>query len=607
MDQGPVQDQDQQQVRDPGMPESTPATSEGSRLEPVSDLGSRGRRGRWIVALVVAALVVAAAAGAFIAVSGASGPSTVARWAPADSVVYAEARFDLPGDQRAGLGSFLSAFPGFADQTTLDAKLAELYDRIIRAASNGAHAYSTEIAPWFGGQLGLASSAVPTPGVLGTGSGTDGPGVLVATTKDSAKASAWLATIEAASSLATTASSYGGVALTVGGPPDRQFAAGVDGTILVVGDVASVHAVIDTHGTSGLASTAPFGAALAATPNDHLAFAFLAPARLAAAAASGTGCGAAPAGRLPAWSAFSLTASDGHLVGDAFMPAPAAVPAAAASTTASPPLGPLPTDRVSVLAARLPGSTIAVIDLHDVGGAIDRGVATLTGDPSCASGVASITAALDRIGGLASFTSWLGDAAIVVTHDSTGLGGGLVVALPDAAAADVAAGKFAGLKNLVALAGGAAGSVTSADDAGTTITTIDFGALGSLVPAGSVAPGAIPAGLRASFSYAIHGGLVIVGVGGYSFVRSVLDLPAGSSLADQPRYQAAMTAAGGSNVTSAYVDLRAVIDTVAAALPADRVSTYANSVRPYLDPLGAIALSVQAGDIVHVRFVVTLR
>jgi len=607
MDEGPVQDREQLQVRDPGMPGSTPATSEGSDLEPVSGGAVRGRRGRWVVVLVIAALVVVAAAGAFIAASGASGPSTVARWAPADSVVYAEARFDLPGDQRAGLGSFLSAFPGFADQTTLDAKLAELYDRIIRAASNGAHAYSTEIAPWFSGQLAIASSAVPTPGALGTGSVTGGAGVLIATTKDSAKASAWLATIEAASSIATTPSSYGGIALTVGGSPDRQFAAGVDGTILVVGDVASVHAVIDTHGTSGLASTAPFGAALAATPNDHLAFAFLAPARLAAAAASGTGCGAAPAGRLPAWSAFSVTASSGDLVGDAFMPAPAAAPAAAASATASSSLGPLPTDRVSILAARLPASTIAVIDLHDVGGSIDRAVATLAGDPSCASGVASITAALDRIGGLASFTSWLGDAAIVVTHDSTGLGGGIVVAVPDAAAADVAAGKFASLKNLVSLAGGAAGSVTSADDAGTTITTIDFGALGSLVPAGSVAPGAIPAGLRASFSYAIHGGLVIVGVGGESFVRSVLDLPAGSSLADQPRYEAAMAAVGASNVTSAYVDLRAVIDSVAAALPAERVSTYANSVKPYLDPLGAIALSVQAGDIVHVRFVVTLR
>lgn len=595
-------------------PEVPPGEAEGSRFEPAAGRGRLSGRGRWVAALVIAALVVAAAAGAFIVASGSSGPSTVARWAPADSVAYAEVRFDLPGDQRAGLGSFVAAFPGFADQTTLDAKLAELYDRVIRAASNGAHAYSTEIAPWFGGQLALAASAVPTGAGLGVGNATPGAGVLIATTKDSAKASAWLATVVSASSIATTTTSYGGVSLIVGGPTDRQMAAGVDGTILVVGDLATVHAVIDTHGTSGLASTRPFAMALAAVPNDHLAFGFMAPAALAGSATSGTGCGSGAAGRLPAWTAVSVTASAGHLVGDAVIPAPAGAaasvgaPAAGSGVaTTTPSLGPLPTNRVSTLAARLPGSTVAVLDLHDVGGGIDRAIAALARDAACAGGVAAITGALDRVGGLASFTSWIGDTALVVTHDAAGVDGGLVVAVPNTAAADVAAGKFAGLKNLVSLAGGAAGSVTSADDGGTTITTIDFGALGSLLPTGSVAPNAIPAGLRASISYAIHGGLVIVGVGSDRFVRAVLDVAPGSSLADQPRYQAAMAAAGASNVASSYVDLRAVIDAAATALPADRMATYADSVKPYLDPLGAMALSVQAGDIVHVRFVVTLR
>ena len=90
---------------------------------------------RWAVALVVVALVVATASAAFIALAGAGAPSTVAAWAPADSAIFAEARVDLPGDQRAKLAEFLSAFPGFADQSALETKLDEIYDKLAHEAS----------------------------------------------------------------------------------------------------------------------------------------------------------------------------------------------------------------------------------------------------------------------------------------------------------------------------------------------------------------------------------------------------------------------------------------------------------------------------------------
>ncbi|MBF6604415.1 MAG: DUF3352 domain-containing protein [Chloroflexi bacterium] len=572
---------------------------------PVVVVGGPQRRLRWTVALVVAALVAVAAAGAFIVAGGASGPSTVARWAPADSVIYAEARFDLPGDQRSQLGSFLAAFPGFADQSTLDAKLAELYDRIIRAATNGGHDYSTEIGPWFGGEVAVASSAAPS---AGDASGTGGTsavrrGVLLATVTDGAKAASWIASIARATGTPPTTVTYGGVDLTIVGSADHAVAAGVDGSMLIVGDVGTVHAIIDAHGAGGLAMTTPFIAALAALPGDHLAFGFVAVGRLAGGLGSvAARCGGAAASHIPAWSAVAVTASGGHLVADAAMPAPAT--ASTAGTSGGAPALPPPTDRVSSLASRLPASTVAVLDVHDIGAGIERMVAGLAADPACAAGVATITGVLDRVGGLASFTSWLGDAAVVVTHDASGTGGGLVIGLPDTASADVAAGKLASLRNIVALTGGAA-TVTTTDHAGTTITTIDFGALDSLLPTTGL-PTSLPAGVHGRLSYAIHGGLVIVGLGGDAFVPAILDTTSGSSLADQPRYQTAMSAAGSANVTSSYVDLRAAIDAVAAALPADRQASYTRDVKPYLDPLGGAAVSIQIGDVLHARFVLTL-
>ena len=127
---------------------------------PVAPVGSIPRRHnplRWVVAILVVALVVATGLGAtLLLTSSTSGTSTVLDYVPADTLVYGEVRLDLPGSQRAEVAKSLAAFPGFADQASLDSKLGEVYDRIIRAATSNKHDYQTEIAPWFGGQLAVA-------------------------------------------------------------------------------------------------------------------------------------------------------------------------------------------------------------------------------------------------------------------------------------------------------------------------------------------------------------------------------------------------------------------------------------------------------------------
>ena len=144
-------------------------------MQPVTVASSRRRGLRWLVAAAIVVLVAASASAAFFIVAGAASPSTVARYAPADTIMYAEARFDLPGDQHAKAGQFLSAFPGFADPASLDAKLAEAFDKAIRSGTDGKYDYSTDIKPWFGGQAAVAVSALPTSGSLTSARSTPVP------------------------------------------------------------------------------------------------------------------------------------------------------------------------------------------------------------------------------------------------------------------------------------------------------------------------------------------------------------------------------------------------------------------------------------------------
>ena len=65
----------------------------------------------------------------------------------------------MPGDQRANLLAFLSKFPGFADQTNFDAKADDGLDRLVKRLTDNKHDFSTEIKPWFSGQIGVSVEA----------------------------------------------------------------------------------------------------------------------------------------------------------------------------------------------------------------------------------------------------------------------------------------------------------------------------------------------------------------------------------------------------------------------------------------------------------------
>ena len=58
-------------------------------------------------------------------------------------------------------------------------------------------------------------------------------------------------------------------------------------------------------------------------------------------------------------------------------------------------------------------------------------------------------------------------------------------------------------------------------------------------------------------SYTIQNGALIVGIGP-DWVKSIVDVKPGSSLADEARYKDAMNRVGAKNATSVWVDLTAI-------------------------------------------------
>lgn len=561
----------------PGAPAGAPT--------PAPVVPSRPSRRRWALALLVTGLVVALTAGLLVLVSSGGAASRLAGWVPADTYAYAEVRLEPPGDQGRQAIDFLARFPGFADRAQLDAKLTDLLDRLVGEASAGRTSYSA-VKPWLGDALALAVSGPPPV------AGQAAPSLLVATTRDPAAARQWLdSTVWSAGAESAT---YEGVELVVGTAGGQAWAAGVVDTVLLAGERGAVEAAIDTRGSGPFASSPSFRAALASLGGDSLAVAWLDPGRVVGAALGALPAGAALdgalAGELPAWAGLALRAHGDAL--EVLITSPALEGGRAA------------TNRPSTLVSRLPATTLVAAEAHDVGLAIGDLVERLAADPRTADGAKQLELALGSLGGLDSFTSWMGDGGLVVTGQGGGLDGGLVVAVLDEPAA---AARLASLRDLLTLAGGAAGIEVRDEPYGTgQITSIDLGDPARLF--GGAAPGEapVPAGSRLVFAWTLQKGMFVLGLGD-PFVKQVIDTTAGATLAESPRYRAAIERAGSPNAGQVYVDLAGLIESSAALLPAGERARYEQEVRPFVEPLGALAAAGLAGDPIRVRFIVTTR
>jgi Protein of unknown function (DUF3352) len=597
--EGVMTDQEPTQAYETPAPAVEPAPTTPIVAPPAAARPGRSRL-RWLVALVVTVLVAGTAAGATLLLTASAGDAAVLAYVPADSVSYVEVRLDLPGGQRAEVAKLLSAFPGFADQAALNAKLGEAFDRLVKAATNGKHDYQAEIAPWFGGQLAAASGPVPAISSTDPKAALAGTRALVlASVTDAGKATAWVSGILTEAGATTSDETYNGSTITSVHDKAMDSAAvkapaigyAVLGKVLVAGDVTSIKAAIDTKGTTGLGSTDAFRQGQAAIAGDRVGFfwtdlkATLASslASLKAADKDGTASAAVDAlsGMIPAWSAGAVRAVSGNLVVDGVSPHQAFRSTAAAGTG---------------VAGLAPKGTIALIGAGDVGATLTMLHDKLAAAPKLAATLKQVDTALGLLGGFGATVGWIGDTGIAVTQQGSSVSGGVIVVPSDAAAAKHL---FTQLRSLLEIGIAASGPAISDETYGdATITTVDLSSLAPLLDAAASgagagalggaggAPGAVTMPTTIKLVYAVTDKVVVLGADP-AFVKAVLDARTGDSLAKDPRFAALAKQAGTPTAGVSWLDIAAIRTLAEGMLPAADRTKYETDMKPYLAPIDA--------------------
>lgn len=580
---------------------------------PVTPSASKPRRGgrlRWAAAIAVVAVVLGASAAVAALITNSASQATVLGYVPPGTIVYSEIRLDLPGDQRRAAGEFLSKFPGFKDQAALDTKLDEVLDELIKKASDGDQTYTADIKPWFDGEVAFSLGPLPPADSLMTNpSSLDAFRALaLLSIKDATAAQAWFDAEVADAGATTTKETYNGATLTVIAEPNAPKAAYavLGGKVVVLGDLTSVKAAVDTNGNSGFAAEPGPKAALASADGDHLGFAYLAlrplmdwSSDLTKAAAEGLD-GTAGAvvsdsllGVVPDWAAYWLRVESNALVMEATAPKP------------DKPFGPTE-NRTSDVVDHIPASAVVVSVTHDLGATIETVLGLYASEPGIKDMLDQLDEALGLVGGKDAALGWLGDTAVVVNDVAGTPEGGLIVVPTDKAAAERL---ITAMRTFIALGGGAQG-ITVREEAygGTTITIVDLGDAGNLLGMGLTA-GRIPLTGHLEIAFAVTDDIVVVG-SGPSFVKHVLDTTKATSLASDDQYKQLADRVGAGTGTS-FVDITAIrgmLEKAMATGDAAAKAKYETDVKPFLLPFDALyASSSNQGNLTSSTVIITVK
>ena len=586
------------QTTAPVPPEASPPPAQEpvvpAATAPVASTVAAGpgrNRLRWLIAGVVTLLVVGAAAGATLLLTRDAGDPDVLAWTPKDSLVYTEARLDLPGGQQAELAKVMSAFPGFDDQAAFPTKLSEALDQLVKRSSDDKMGYQADIEPWFGGQVSMSIGPLPE-----TADAKQARALLLASVTDAAKAKAWADKLLTESGATTATETYDGITITTVTPPaGSETPAGMTGAyalfgqVIGVGDAASIKAAIDTKGTGGLATSDQFRTASASVTGDRLGFLYLDAARLAAGAQGLSGDAAQPMPELPAvfddlsasWVVMAVRAEDGAFVVDTRQPHVDKLGPAKATE--------------SRVAALVPSSTVFLATGHDIGAGLERLRALAAEDPELADGVKQVDDTLALVGGLNAIVGWMGDAGLAITRDGDDVAGGLVITPTDKDAADKL---LTQLRGFLAFAGGGSGiTVTDEDYGGTTITSVTIDNVGDLLGAatgGSLdGPDDVPDTIVIAF--AVSDEVVTLGYTA-EFVKAVLDTRGGESLATTDRFKAMLDRVDTVHGSLSWIDVAAIRDLVEGMVPDDERGEYDADVKPYLAAFDAVIATSVPGD-----------
>jgi hypothetical protein len=226
-----------------------------------------GRRGRWrwSIALAATAAMVVSSSGLVAFAQSGSGVSAGPRFVPADAPLYVEARLDLPDGQGESLASFLSAFPGFADEGSFQTKIDEAVDSLLADATEGEITIA-DIRAFATGEIGLTITSLSAEVM----ESDEPPMVIGVGISDRAAAEAFVAGL--AEDVETE--TYGSATLYV---DDEATVAVADEWILLSPQADQIEAAVDVLDGSApsLAEDPDFSAAFARVPAGHLGAVYL--------------------------------------------------------------------------------------------------------------------------------------------------------------------------------------------------------------------------------------------------------------------------------------------------------------------------------------------
>jgi Protein of unknown function (DUF3352) len=545
------------------------------------------RRPRWLLPVMAAlVLLVTVSIVGVWALSGALTDSTLdpARtgyaYVPASATVVAEVRLDLPAGQKEQLGTFLSRFPGFDDASTVETKLVDALDDVVRSATQGQGNYKDDVQSFFSDWVVAAVS------VHGATPNQTSPLVLFGV---SDRASAETAMLKLRSStLAWTSEDVGGVQLWSGNwsqPDALDFGLGgqayaVTDDVVIYGSTADdIKRALDTRAgkTQSLLDTQRFGDALHRVPPGRLGLVWVdiegsgatAIARQAAAMA-GPAC-AALQSSTPTDGVAALYLRDGR----------AAIDISYARPAGGPPIQ----IRQSSLDVHVPADSFLYAEMKRAAGSTSNALDCLRSYPGIKDQLAQLQ---QSIGNLDDLTSWIGDTGVALRFDGSKVTGGLVIQVTDEIKASEALGQ---LRAALTALGNQAGGVTVNEETyqGARLVTFEFsgGGLSSLPP---ILP-------SISLAYALKDGLLVIGVDA-SFTRAVLDTQSATSLATKDSYRRALDFAGATqNAGALFVDVPAVLkvaDAVEASMPGGGANL--GQMRAFLEPLDDAAIFVVGDD-----------
>lgn len=559
-------------------------TVEPAAGQPVVASRASGWRMVVIALVTVLAVGIGTVVGAFLIVGRGAGLGAAARYVPADAVVYIEARLDLPGAQREQLRAILDRFPGIETDKVLGAALADTLDSAL-ADTNAPFSYSADIAPWFDGQVALALLNYPIgldpmqmelPATVAMFGVRDAVAARALADKLRGELETGGARFSSSKHGGTTIWSLNLDAATVGPVSGLGFAYAVtDDQLLLASGITPVTTVLDTRAGSApsLADRDEVRQLGGRLPDERVGLMTIDAAAMLAELrtqieASQPELAQALAASLNSASTFSVSSI-------AFETD--AVRLTSVTTVPDGPLAPANAERA--FAAQVPSDAIFFADADGLGVGLESAVtamkATLAVGPAAAEQLAQLDQFETALGAkLEEFVSWVGGGAMAAGWDGEQPYFGLVLEATDADAARKRLDQLRALAELAALSGSAGAMVATESVGAVEVTTIsaDLGPFG-------------PTPARAVVEYAIDGNRVLIGFGD-RFVRRALDLVPAESLAQSERFRSAVDRFGGSqNAGVFYLDLAALREAVASAIPPEGLAEWNASVAPNLEAL----------------------